>query len=238
MINGIYSGAAAMDVLAQQQEIISDNLMHANSSGHRKKVAGVAQRFDKDLANLNLDLGPEVALESRDFKQGRMIQTDRALDITIHGDGFFAFEKNTQEYLTRDGRVYRDAVTGNLVNAEGFPLQGENGPITIDSDISDRVVTVASDGTISAEGNELGKIKIVSFADNQKLLSDGEIGFVRGPAAVEVPSNVSLGQFEHELSNVEPVSELVALIINSRQHQALERATRTISEALGEHIRG
>ncbi len=46
MMDGLYSGAAALDTLAKQQEVISSNLMHANSSAHRRIQAGVKQRFE------------------------------------------------------------------------------------------------------------------------------------------------------------------------------------------------
>lgn len=239
MINGLYSGAAALDALAQQQELIADNLMHANTSGHRKKEATVVQRFVLDNPSANVDLGPEIENVKLDFSPGRRVQTGRPLDVAIAGDGFFAFSKGPEgeEYLSRNGRLFRDPESNLLVNDEGFPIQGENGPITIDVVVADREITITEDGTVSAEGRRLGQIKTVSFEDNQTLMPSGAGGFVRGEDSVEKQAEVRLVQNFHELSNVQPVSELVNLIVNSRQYEANQRAMRAVMDALRDYIR-
>lgn len=236
MINGIYSGAAAMDMLGQQLQVISDNLAHANTTGHRRQVAGVSQRFDPSKPSLNRDLGPEITDVEHNFRAGRIEITNRPLDVALQGDGFLVFDKNGEEHFTRNGRLFRDAETGNLVDHEGFPLLGTNGPISIEQNAGDLDVTIAADGTVAVAGNEVGQIRIQSFADNQQLLVEGESGFGRGQA-VERESTATIAQHMLEQSNVAPVSELIGLIINSRQHQAIERATKTMSETLGEYIR-
>ncbi len=55
---------------------------------------------------------------------------------------------------------------------------------------------------------------------------------------MESERSVQVTQFRHELSNVQPVSELVALIVNNRQYEAVQKATRAISDSLREYIRG
>ncbi len=238
MIDGIYSGAAALDTLARQQELIASNLMHANSSAHRRIQAGVKQRFEVDHLDVNLDLGPEIETYKTDFTPGRQVHTGRPLDVSIAGDGFLIFDNDGQEYLARNGRLYRDPDSNLLVSEEGFPIQGESGPITIQSNIADQDLTIASDGTISANGNVLGKIKTVAFQDNQTLIPVGIAEFLPGKNSVESDRTVEVMQFRHELSNVQPVAELVALIVNTRQYEAVQKATRAISDSLREHIRG
>lgn len=238
MINGLYSGAAALDVIAKQQEVISNNLMHLNSSGHRRVQAGVSQRFE-DGMNSNKDLGPEVQGMKRDFEVGRLAQTDRPLDLAIGNDGFFVFDNGGEEYFSRDGRLFRNPNTNELVNSEGYPIQGENGSITIEPTVSDRDLTVAPDGTISANGVEIGRIETVQFEDNQTLSPIGVTGFAESNRSQRVADpDTQIVQYKHELSNVQAVTELIALITNSRQHDAVQRASRTISEALRDHIRG
>lgn len=237
MINGLYSGAAALDVLAKQQEVISHNLMHLNTSGHRRLQAGVKQRFELENLDANIDLGPEVELYQADFQVGRQLETGRPLDVAIGGDGFLVFDSGNNEYLSRNGRLFRDAESNLLVNEEGFPIQGDSGPITIDVNIADQDLTIAADGTIAANGQTLGKIKTVAFEDNQTLIPVGAAGFRPGNDSVESEQRVPVMQFRHELSNVQPVSELVALIVNNRQYEAVQKATRAISDSLREYIR-
>ncbi len=236
MIEGIYSGASALQALEKQQELISNNLMHVNTSGHRKNVAGVQQRFELD-PDVSVDLGPEIDQVARDFSPGRMVQTGRPLDISISGDGFFMFNGPDGEYLSRDGRLFRDPDSGNLINSAGVPIMGESGPINIDTDFGDREIVVASDGTLSVDGQEIDKIATVAFQDNSTLVPDGDVRFRRGQGTVESETQVRVAQFQHELSNVQPVTELIALIVNNRQYEAVQKATRTLSESLGEYIR-
>ena len=44
MIRGLYNGAAALDVITRQQELISSNLANLNTSGHRVAQFVVGQR--------------------------------------------------------------------------------------------------------------------------------------------------------------------------------------------------
>ena len=108
MLNGLYSGAAALNTLAKQQELISSNLMHLNSSGHRRLQGGVNQRFELENLDASIDLGPEIETIHTDFEPGRLNQTGRPLDVAIAGDGFFVFDNNGSDYLSRNGRLFRD----------------------------------------------------------------------------------------------------------------------------------
>jgi len=237
VLNGLYSGASALNTLAKQQELISSNLMHVNSSGHRRLTGSVHQRFELENLDASIDLGPEIRSIQTDFEPGRLNQTDRPLDVAIAGDGFFVFDNNGSDYLTRNGRLYRDPNSNELVNDKGFPIQGEGGPITIDEGISDRNIAIAPDGTVSTNGEVLGQIKTVAFTNNQSLEAVDVTGFKPGATSVESDESVMVSQFQHELSNVQPVTELVALIVNNRQHEAVQKATRAISDALREYIR-
>lgn len=237
MLNGLYSGAMAIDMLAKQQEVIASNLMHVNTGGHRRLVASVSQRFDDQNEEALVDLGPEIDKFQPDFEPGRIELTDRPLDLSINGDGFFVLQQNGAEIYSRDGRFYRDAQTNQLVDHEGSLVLGENGPIEIAQNIPESDITVSSDGIISAAGQTLGTIRTVAFEDNSKLENFGPNRFVAGAEAVASDRDVVMGQFQRELSNVEPVAELVALIVNNRQFEAVQKATRTLSESLREYVR-
>ncbi len=237
MINGLYSGAAALETLAKQQEMISSNLMHVNSSGHRRTQAGVKQRFEEQNIDTSIDLGPEIGTLQRSFEQGRHVDTGRPLDVAISGDGFLVFDVEGTDHYSRNGRLFRHPETNLLINEEGYPIQGEAGPITIDLSIADRDIAIASDGTVSAQGVELGRLKTAAFTDNQSLIPVGIASFITGENSVESEKSVQLSQFNHELSNVQPVTELIALIDNSRQYEAVQKATRAISDSLQEYIR-
>ncbi|MCC9602943.1 flagellar hook-basal body complex protein [Stieleria sp. JC731] len=237
MINGLYSGAAAMQMLAKHQELISSNLMHVNSSGHRRVQPAVRQRFGDGSPELTIDRGPEVDKVTTDFRPGRLVDTNRPLDIAISGNGFFSFQNGDQEILTRNGRLFRDAESGELVNEDGYPIQGENGAIVVDPNIAEQSIGIASDGTVSANGNVLGKIQAVAFDNNETLIPFGAIAFTRGVDTVESEAPAKIVQNRHELSNVQPVFELISLIVNTRQHEAVQKATSSLADSLQEYIR-
>jgi flagellar basal body rod protein FlgG len=184
-----------------------------------------------------VDLGPEVEAFSTDFSPGRVVPTERPLDVAVEGDGFFVFENGNEQYLTRNGRLFRDPESNLLVNEDGLPIAGEGGPIEIDPDIPDSQISIASDGTVSAGDQQFGQIRAVAYEDNTTLVPAGPLGFTPGPQSIESDQPVRMAQFSHELSNVQPMSELIALIVNTRQHEAIQKATRTLSESLREYIR-
>ena len=238
MINGLYSGAAALNVLARKQEAISSNLAHLNTGGHRRIEFGTRQisLASNKRRGAAQGYGPEIARQKTDFTQGRTQITGRPLDFALNGDAFFVLQHQGQELLTRNGRFFRSAETGQLVNADGITVSGDAGPIVVDEGISDNEITVTPDGTISANGENIGKLRLVAFANNQDLqaISQTQFRATRNSPTKEVDATVS--QNALEMSNASPVSELMALIINSRQYEAVQKATRTLSETIHAHI--
>lgn len=237
MIQGLYSGAAAMDVLAKQQDMISTNLTHLNTGGHRKSQFAVIERLTASESGPVHNLGPVIQSQKVDFTQGRHQQTDRALDVALSGDGFFVLEGPDGNLYTRNGRFYRHPESGQLINDGGLLVQGTNGPIAIDENVSDREISFGNDGSISANGQEIGKLSIVAFEDNSTLNPISDTVFGEGPNSTVVESQASVNQFHQEFSNANAVSELISLIIGSRQYEAVQKASKTISESLREHIR-
>lgn len=237
MIDGLYSGAAAMHMLNHQQEVVSANLMNVNTVGHKRVHNGISQIFPDAMAQTRNDrFGPEVATQQTDFSQGPTENTSRPLDIAIHGDGFLVVETPAGTQFTKDGRLYRDPESGSLVNAQGNPLQGEGGPITIDQAISDRDIKIDSRGVVTANNIELGQLQVVGFENPTTLTAQGNSLFAETEASVRTEPEFAIRQGELEKSNVNPVNELVALIVGSRQYEAVQKATRGISESLREHI--
>ena len=237
MIRGLYNGAAAMDVLSQQQNIISSNLANLTSPGHRRARLGVKMQPQGDLSTgLHHELGPKVDREVLDFSEGRMEQTGRNLDAAISGDGFFVLQGEQGNMYTRAGRFYRNPESGELVNHDGFRVLGEEGPITIAPDIGDRDITITSAGEIKAGDQTLGKLQVVSFQDNNNLVPVSHSVFMEGENSVVAEKLALVHQFQQEQSNSHPVSELTQLIIGTRQYEAVQKAVSAISEAIQEHI--
>ena len=237
MIRGLYNGAAALDVIAKQQEFISSNLANLNTSGHRMAQLVVTQRENPQPDSILNERGPEALVVHTSFESGRLHQTGRPLDASLVGDGFFSFQSPTGIVYSRGGHFYRDGNSGTLVNPDGFPVMGESGPISIPEDVGDSEILIDGDGTISGAGEEIGKLAVVAFSDNQSLIPISQSIFKAGAESIQTDSQAVVTQFNQEYSNGNPVSEMISMIIGTRHYEAIQKASKTISESLREHIR-
>ncbi len=236
MINGLYSGATALDVFSRQQELISSNLAHLNTPGHRRVLFSFQEKSAAtDQATQNLH-GMDVNETGIDFSQGRLEQTGRPLDVAISGDGFFAYQGENETMYSRSGVLFR-ATDGRLVNGDGMPILAGGSPIVIPPEVSERDVSIDATGLVFANGTEVGQLTLTQFDDNQLLESDSSTYFRAGQAAETPGDPARIAQGMRELSNASPVTELISLIIGSRHFEAAQRAMRTISDTIQENVR-
>ena len=226
MLNGLYSGASALDMLARQQETIASNLAHLNTPGHRRSVFSFAQTSDTAIS------GESAAKSAFDFQDGRLEPTGRELDLAMTGDGFFVYQGEEGKLYSRSGVLFRNSETNELVNGDGIPILGEDGPIAVTGAISE--IVIGSDGTISAGQQQIGKLAIVQFDNNRLLESDGQTYFREGTAQETPAEGIQVQQGVRELSNASAVTEMISLIVGSRHFEAAQRAIRMISDTLQE----
>ncbi len=111
-----------------------------------------------------------------DFAQGATEQTKNPLDVAIDGGGFLVVQTPAGERYTRDGGLQINN-QGQLVTAAGNPVLGTSGPIVFQP--TDHDITIAADGNVTVQegigrtDSIRGKLRLVSFADAQKLLKEG-----------------------------------------------------------------
>ena len=125
-----------------------------------------------------------------DFAAGNTEQTKNPLDVAIDGGGFLVVQTPAGERYTHDGGLQINN-QGQLVTAGGNPVLGSSGPIVFQP--TDHDISIAADGNITVvEGTDRidsvrGKLRLVSFADAQKLIKDGSNLFSAGPGAAAQP---------------------------------------------------
>ena len=234
MMRGLYAGATAMDALTQQHEMIASNLANINSNGFRRAVLAMEERNSPDNAQL---VGTKVTGKAIDFSEGPKQRTGRPLDVALAGDGFFSVQTPDGIRYTRAGSFHRDPTGGALVNGDGYPVVGAGGPLTIDAQFSDSELTIDPSGAVSARGQVLGSIAVTTFADNKQLQPQGQVYFAAPDNLAQLPPTAQVMQGHLEMSNGQPVSELIALIMTSRLFEAAERSIRTISETTQQNYR-
>ena len=236
MINGLDSGASALDLFSRQQELISSNLAHLNTPGHKRVLFAFLEKSQTTNGETTALPGIQVDRAATDFSQGNLKTTGRPLDVAISGEGFFEFEGAEESVYSRGGPLFRGP-SGQLVNGDGMPILSDGNPITIPPEVSDRDIVIDISGTISANGSELGKISVVNFDENQLLQSDSQVYFRLGEAQIVGGEDFQIIQGARELSNAHPVTELISLIVGSRHHESANRVMKAISDALQQSTR-
>ena len=235
MINGIYSGASALDNYSKQQEVISANLAHLNTPGYRRQLVSFQEM--QQAGDGNMKSGANIRSIEVDFQPGANKVTGRPLDLALQGEGFFVFESGDAEIYTRNGVLFRTP-EGQLVNQDGMRLKGVNGePVTVPNDVSDRDLAIDSSGRLFANGSEIDTLSIAEFDDPHLLDPNGQVYFSIGDATKTAGTNTNILQGSRELSNAQPVTELVGLIVGSRNFESAQKAIRTISDAIQANLR-
>ena len=232
MLTGIYSAASALRTSELQQDVISTNLAHMNVPGYRRTMTTNAT-FDEELQAQMADepgYGHLLDTLANDFTLGPMQSTGRALDLAIASDGFFAVQGADETLFTRNG-VLHIGSDGQLVGSHGMPMLGENGPISIPTDITEAQLTITPDGQIVAGDRNLGQLRLVQFEDNSLLRQVGTTLF-SGTLANQRQADVTVRQGMREQSNVAPVDEMVEMILAMRYYEAAQRTLKTIDDAV------
>ncbi len=219
MNGSIQAAGASMDALGRYYRVITHNLANANAVGYKRRVESMRQSLTGQPTT-DTD-GKVVGKTFIDFTQGRLVRTGRALDVALQGKGgFFVIETPEGPLYTRNG-VFRLNAQGQLVDSSGRTVAGESGPITIPSNVGPGGVNVSTGGQISANGQSIGKFRIVQFDKPDLLRPVGDNCFRAPTSAGSKPAEkFNVHQGCQEGSNVNIVKELVDLITVTRLYEA------------------
>jgi flagellar basal-body rod protein FlgG len=163
-----------------------------------------------------------------DFSEGPSRHTGNPLDVALEGDGFFSVRTPSGVGYTRQGSfsLNPDSV---LVTSDGYPVMGDGGEITIEG----QSVAIDQEGYITVDGNEVGRLQIVSFADPNKLEKVRGTLFkpsASGPAPQPVENTV-VKQGYLENSNVNAIRMMTDMITEMRMVEAYQRMIRSSDSA-------
>ena len=232
MLVGFYSAASAMRTAELNQDLIATNLAHMNVPGYRRSGLTTSAFRDPFLQTQDSPgFGTIEESIASDFTPGPMVATERTLDVAIDGDGFFAVESPNGTLYTRNGS-FHIGEGGTLVGTHGMPILGTGGPIQVPDDVSPSDIQITTDGTISANGENIGQLQLVAFNDNSQLEQFGTTLFSPNPEAQISNTEVSVVQGMREQSNVQPIDELVSMIVAMRYHEAAQRTLRSIDDTI------
>ncbi|MFO0752703.1 MAG: flagellar hook basal-body protein [Thermodesulfovibrionales bacterium] len=229
MHKGMYVATSGAVLRSLELDAIANNLANAGTIGYKREsfsartyavVARDVQRAASlypDARTMTVDSGQMFV----DRSPGIMKSTGNPLDLAISGDGFFAVEGQGQTLYTRNGVFSLDS-EGYLVTTGGQKvLDTGDRPLRVSGS---EPVSVLPDGTVSAGGASVGKMKVVKV---DAPLHVGSSLF-SGKEAGEADGEVQQGTLE--LSNVNPVLEMVGIITALREYEAAQKAIKNFDE--------
>jgi len=218
--------------------VLAHNIANAETPGFRASRPVFTEHLERQRG-----ARPVPGAESVHFSQDRATWRDHApgpvqttgnpLDIAISGEGLFAVETPRGERYTRAGR-FSLGPEGMITDMEGNALLDTGGnPLRVAP--TDTRLTIRGDGTLSSENGEIGRIRIVRFAEPQRMQAEGNrLLAAAGGQAPEAIERPSLVQGALEGSNVQPVAELTRLTAEMREFQFMAQ----FAEKEGERLSG
>ncbi len=242
MENALMVGLTRQMVLRRQMDITANNLANMSTAGF--KVEKVLLRRIDDSPATSMDGPSQVSFVqdwgvARNFSDGRLENTGRALDLALMGRGFFAVETPEGERYTRDGRFSVDD-TGTLVTADGMViLDRDDAPIILNQ--NGAAPLISADGAVRVDDVEIARLKVVNFASLGVLEKggDGRYSVEDGTEVLEVETP-KIMQSHLERSNVIPISEITRMTNITRAYQSVsnmlkeeESLSRRTIERLG-----
>jgi len=225
MDSGFYAACAGFAAQSQALELIAHNLANLGTTGYRGERAtfrsllnGSSWAASNGLNRVVNDFGVLGGSEI-DLAPGSLVATGNPLDLAIAGAGFFAVQSARGTAYTRNGS-FRETPSGQLVTAQGEPVLGEQGPVTLPAGN----ITVSADGTVSVNGAVAAKLHLTEFAPGTNLEALGNALYGAPDGAALPPSSSSIRQGMLEDSNVSPVESVVQLITVQRAAEMMQRA--------------
>jgi flagellar basal-body rod protein FlgF len=238
---GLYQSAASLSALERWQDAVTQNITSSQVTGFKKRTVEFQAM---PMGEVQTDphgktgqgeraLFPEASY-GVSFQPGETQPTRRDLDIALQGEGFLEVQMpDGSRGYTRAGELHiRPDRT--IVTHDGNPVLTDSGsPMTLLPQGGD--VAITPEGVVSQGSNQLGRLSVVKFADNSKLvpLAGGTFASTdrkMQPIPVENPM-VLQGYLES--SNVTPLREMVALVQIARAYEANQKIISSRDQTLG-----
>jgi len=262
-VTALQSAASGMRALDEKLNVVANNLANINTEGFKrsrvnfedllyqtKREPGIANADDEPIPHgIMVGTGVKVSGTQLNFSPGSVDQTDRPLDWMIDGEGFFQVttiqDGAAVTGYTRAGNFALNS-DGNIVlgNSDGAVLEPS---ITLPDDFVSITVTRDGEVQVRQEGSNtltaVGQIELARFVNPEGLKQIGLNLYIASPASGEGvtgdPQSDGMGsinQGQREMSNVDPVRELIDLIrtqrafeLNSQSIQAADETLRVVS---------
>lgn len=247
MDNIKYIALSRQMALWKQMDVVSNNMANMNTSGYKQDDAVFSSYLAQTKGGEGMAKQPLYFTQDygvyQNFSEGMIAETGNTFDLAIKGDGFFAIGTAQGERYTRKGQFSLNA-DGQLITNDGQTVLSENNEPFFFAP-GEKEITISENGEVSTENGIIGRLKIVSFEDNQKLLKVADTMFenVNGNGMIVGGNNAEVLQGALEKSNVNSIGEMTKLVNLQRSYEYVQqmideehdRVSNTIS-AFGQMI--
>lgn len=224
MNRGLYSAGVGMASAERMLDSISHNLANASTQGYKRDAIVFNESLERVMyanggtgARIGtLGSGPGQSEKVTIFEAGTISTTGNPMDIALEDpDIMIAVQTPAGTRYTRGGALSVSA-DGFLTNA-GAAILNENGePIRVFG----REPKIEHNGSVTIDGREIAKI---SFA--RGTFSKVGAGLFLSEDAAATPGRIRVGAIES--SNVNAISEMVALIRLNRAFELAQKSSQT-----------
>jgi len=203
----------------------ANNLANASTSGFRADIERLSSLPVYGPGHPSRVYAQDDAV-GYNSEVGSLVQTGRAMDLGIAGEGWFAVTGGDgNEAYTRRGDLRVDS-SGLLLNGAHQPLIGNAGPITLPPFESmvigrDGTITITPIGAGEGEQVQVDQIKLASSGD--VTMKKGKDGLFRAEDGQDLAADlaVSVNEGSLESSNVNGIESMVNMIEYSRNFESM-----------------
>jgi flagellar basal-body rod protein FlgF len=216
MANSIYATITRQTGLMKEMQTVANNMANMATTGYRSENVIFSEHVKASPNG-----GPSISMATSGGRfttasQGVLTQTGGTFDLAIEGDGFFQIETPQGIRLTRAGS-FIPTPEGDLVTPDGYRLLDAGAaPVFAPGDA--KSISIAPDGTLSADGVPLTQIGLVVPEDPKDLVREDGVRFMTEGALLPV-ENGSMVQGFLEGSNVDAVGQVARMIQVQRAYE-------------------
>jgi len=227
----MYKALSGAVVQMRRLEITAQDLANVNTSGYKGQRLAFNEILARPLPSDKRSGGFVAVNELRtNLTAGEIVETGSSFHLALEGDGYFAVQTPRGERYTRQGS-FTMAADGTVTTPQGDALLSEGKPFQVTGKME-----IAPDGTIRSSDGDLGKLRIVRFANPREVAKEGSSLFHTDPNNVQEAPAVRVLQGSLEQSNVSPVDNMTSLIAINRQFEAYQRVIKLMDSATDKMI--
>jgi len=136
MMRSMFAGVSGLRNHQTRMDVIGNNIANVNTVGFKKSRVTFQDMLNQTIRGASspqggrggtnpqqVGLGMTLASIDTIQTQGNLQSTGKMTDLAVQGDGFFILSDGNDQVYTRAGAFDLDR-NGNLINANGFKVQG------------------------------------------------------------------------------------------------------------------